>query len=95
MQGNYSMNDACSDKPLEVGAIAELLANCHDWFVPDLPLEVGQTLRSLFPGLSPGTRSKILESFFALPIEERMSPYFDHLDFVQGFLKSEEGPRSN
>lgn len=84
------MIETCAANDLEVGAIADLLANCHDWFVPDLHLEVGQVLSKEFPALSPEHRSKILESFFALPTSERMSPYFDHFEFVQGILAPEE-----
>ena len=80
------MNETCSINTMEVGAIADLLANCHDWFVPDLPLEVGQVLSEQFPALSPENRSEILKSFFCLPTEERMSPYFDHAEFVRGIL---------
>lgn len=80
------MNETCSFDNVEFGAIADLLANCHDWFVPDLRFEVGQVLSQQFPALSPENRLKILESFFTLSTEERMSPYFDHIEFVRKIL---------
>ena len=68
--------------------IADILANCDDWHTADLALEVDAALADLLPALSAEIRSKVVESFFQLRLEDRMSPNFDHKEFVLNVFMS-------
>jgi len=65
-------------------AIADIIANFHDWPVENLHHEGFNLIRESFPDIDPNFVSDVLISYLAIEPETRFSPNFNHEQFVSG-----------
>jgi len=72
--------------PKVITALADILANFHDWDCDDLPGETINSLESKSKASEELIITEIVASFLALPPNVRFSSDFKHTEFVENYL---------
>jgi hypothetical protein len=75
---------------LEIEAIADFLANCHDLLIEDIEGEFRTVMLESFPNLKSDFLSGVYAQFMRLSPETRFNPMFEHREFVRTAYQNQE-----
>lgn len=67
-------------------AFADMLANMSDWDSNDVRAEVSNLMAASFENVDPIFVQNVLDSFSAITPKIRLSPRFNHIEFVRKHL---------